>query len=182
MKNKFEVRGDTTTILLARKDGTVIETIIETADLLRAQEFPNSWYASWNPPTQSFYVYGKLPAVNGYRRTVLLHRWLVNESDGCEVDHINLNTLDNRRIKNLRQATYAENAQNKKVNRSNNKSGLRGVSWCNTHQKWLAQIMVDKKTKFLGYFDDKYEAGRIAADARAKMMPFSKEALYDTAC
>jgi len=175
MKNKFEIRDDITSIFLRRKDGATLETAIETADLSRAQEFPNTWYASWNPPTQSFYVYGKLPAKNGQRQTVQLHRWLVDGSNACEVDHFNQDTLDNRR-KNLRPATSAENCQNKKVDRRNNKSGLRGVSWCNTKKKWIAQIMLGRKNKFLGYFDNKLEAGKKAAEARAEMMPFSKEA------
>jgi hypothetical protein len=176
MKNKFEVRGDITAIFLNSPKYGPMETIIETADLEKADSFPNTWYASWNPPTHSFYVYSKLPAVNGKRKTVQLHRWLMDHSEGLEVDHINFDTLDNRRS-NLRLATSSENCQNKRADRRNNKSGFRGVSWCNTTNKWAAQIMIRRKTISLGYFDDKNEAGRIAAKARAELMPFSKEAL-----
>ncbi|MFC5468439.1 HNH endonuclease [Cohnella suwonensis] len=174
MKNRFIVKGSETTILLNRNDGSVLETFIDTRDLPLATNFPNTWYASWNPPTQSFYVYGK-QSLNGRRKTVQLHRWLTSTPDISEVDHVNLDTLDNRRS-NLRIASSAENAQNKRVNRRNNKSGYRGVSWCNTNRKWIAQVMVDRKNKFLGYFDEKHVAGRIAAEARAVMMPYSKEA------
>jgi hypothetical protein len=143
MKNKFKISDGITVIFLRRKDGTILGTNIETAGLSRAQEFPNTWYASWNPATQSFYVYGKLPAINGQRQTVQLHRWLVADLNGREVDHFNQDTLDNR-CNNLRPATSAENCQNKKVDRRNNKSGLRGVSWCNTNKKWIAQWLAEK--------------------------------------
>ena len=45
MKNRFVVRGDITIIFLDRQDGTVIETIIDTADLPKAAAFPNKWCA-----------------------------------------------------------------------------------------------------------------------------------------
>ncbi|WP_127580160.1 HNH endonuclease [Paenibacillus koleovorans] len=176
MKNGFEIRGNVAAILLHRNDGAIFETTIDFNDLEKAAEFPNTWYASWNPPTQSFYVYGKLPAVSGRRQTVQLHRWLAGASHTQQVDHINLDTLDNRRS-NLRLASPAENAQNKKVQRRNNKSGYRGVSWCSTNQKWIAQVMVGRKNKFIGYFSNKHEAGKKVASARATLMPFSREAL-----
>lgn len=41
MKNEFEIRGDVTVIFLKRRDGTVLETVIDTSDLTRAREFHN---------------------------------------------------------------------------------------------------------------------------------------------
>jgi hypothetical protein len=92
-----------------------------------------------------------------------------------DIDHINHNTLDNRRS-NLRTITHAENLQNQTGAHSNNKSsGIRGVYWCIHRNKWRAQIKLKGKQYNLGYFEDKYKAGLVAKEARLKMMPFSLE-------
>lgn len=70
-----------------------------------------------------------------------------------EVDHINRQSLDNRRS-NLRIATMAANAQN--CFHSHNTSGVKGVSWCKVKRKWKMQI--GRNAKFQGYFETKEEA------------------------
>lgn len=83
--------------------------------------------------------------------------WKMMTGDEPEtIDHINGNGLDNRFI-NLRAANLTENAQNAKLRRDSF-SGLKGVSYCNTQNKWMAQIRVNTRTKFLGHFLDKHEA------------------------
>lgn len=81
---------------------------------------------------------------------VKLHRVLMNCPDGMVVDHINHNTLDNRK-ENLRICTLKENARNKSYS-SNNTSGKIGVYWKSSRQKWVAQIKIDGKVKHLGIF------------------------------
>ncbi len=75
---------------------------------------------------------------------------------GKYCDHINRNTLDNRK-KNLRQATYKENARNGSLAK-NNTSGITGVTWNDRDGKWQARIGVDYKSVSLGYFLDKEDA------------------------
>jgi hypothetical protein len=75
------------------------------------------------------------------------------------VDHINGNTLDNRRS-NLRVCTHAENMRNRRKN-SNSSSGYKGVFWDNHYKKWSSYIRVNNKRIYLGRFDDSkvaYEA------------------------
>lgn len=75
--------------------------LIDEADLPLVST--RKWYASktkWG----NFYA-----VTNG----VLLHRFLMNPPDGFEVDHINHDTLDNRRS-NLRCVTHKENMRNGK--------------------------------------------------------------------
>ena len=80
-------------------------------------------------------------------------------------DHINRNTLDNRR-ENLRPATQCENMRNRSLF-SNNKSGITGVHWDQWKEKWVAAVKVNKKNKYLGSFIDKEDAikARLTAEA-----------------
>lgn len=102
----------------------------------------------------------------GKCKGIRLHRLLMNPPMGMQVDHINGNSLDNRRS-NLRICTVAENI----VNRShpkNNKSGYKGVHQDYTG-KWEASIGYDHKRFYLGLFVDKKDAAR-AYNKRAKKL------------
>jgi hypothetical protein len=75
------------------------------------------------------------------------------------IDHIDGNRSNNL-IENLRLCTTQENAYNR-GKQSNNKSGYKGVSFHKQKQKWVAQIKLEGKNKFLGFFvnpEDAYEA------------------------
>lgn len=95
--------------------------------------------------------------VNGVRSVEMMHRVVLQRILGRElvaqeqVDHKNNNGLDNRR-ENLRLATQNNNQQNKGL-QANNSSGYKGVCWHRGNQKWIASIGVNKRKKFLGYFD-----------------------------
>ena len=84
---------------------------------------------------------------------VLLHRFLMNASIGNEVDHINGDTSDNRRI-NLRLCTHGENCKNIQVSGR----GFKGCYWHGQRKKWAAQIVSNGKHYFLGLFDKKEDA------------------------
>lgn len=92
----------------------------------------------------------------------ILDRGLIK---GEQVDHINHDTLDNRRD-NLRLATNAENSRNRRK-RKNNKSGYTGVTYNMMTQKWQAQIMFNGTPMQLGYFDEPITAAQ-AYDTAAK--------------
>jgi len=82
------------------------------------------------------------------------------------VDHINGNTSDNR-IENLREATASGNNHNRAIAK-NNKSGIKGVFFCNQMNKWKTQITINYKQIHLGYYDDKDLAGLVVSEARNK--------------
>lgn len=176
MKNKYEIRGEVTAIFLHRRNGEFLETLINTTDLERAKEFPNTWCACWSSDTQSFYCYGKIN-IAGKRVSVLLHRWLVNISENVQIDHYDNDTLNNRRMENLRIVKHAENHQNRADAQRNSKTGIRGVCWYKRHQKWQALVKVKQKRKHLGYFESLEDAEIAVKEARRDFMPFSKEAI-----
>lgn len=88
-----------------------------------------------------------------------------------QVDHINGQRSDDS-WKNLRQVSPQENRRNA-ARSKNNTSGVTGVVWDKSKQKWMARIMVSRKEKFLGYFDsvDEAKVCRKAAEVRHNFHP-----------
>ncbi len=103
--------------------------------------------------------------------TMVLHRELLGlqRGDGLEGDHINRDTLDNRRS-NLRIMTRQGNSQNRRscVNAS---SAYRGVTFDKRRGKWLAGMQVDGKVMHIGRFSSEQDAAEAARLARLQMMP-----------
>ena len=92
-------------------------------------------------------------------RTVSYHKvmWILVNGDipeGFVLDHIDGNTLNNT-VSNLRLVTKRQNDQNKGCHRNGK---LPGASYNKRQRKWLAQIQIDGKGKFLGYFDTEQRA------------------------
>jgi len=72
------------------------------------------------------------------------------------VDHINGNTLDNRK-NNLRICSRTENSRNTKLSK-NNSTGYKGVTYYKRDGKYVAKITVDRKRIHIGYFTTLIEA------------------------
>ena len=83
-----------------------------------------------------------------------MHRVLLKIPKGYEIDHINRDTLDNRRS-NLRMATIQQNKCNTSI-RSDNTTGFKGVSW--NGRRWRSNIQSNKRQYHLGNFLTKEEA------------------------
>lgn len=94
--------------------------------------------------------------ISNVKNKILLHRFIMNVSDGeLWVDHINHDTFDNRKC-NLRIVTPSENAMNKKLLNSN-KSGKTGVH-LSSNNKYVAQLGINYKTLNLGSYNTMAEA------------------------
>lgn len=98
------------------------------------------------------------------RKVLYLHRFITHCPEGMYVDHISLDTLDNRKS-NLRICTWQQNNFNK-ISYSHNTSGFRGVIWRKDRNRWMAQISVNKHNIYLGVF--KNIEGAIAARKEAE--------------
>ena len=80
-------------------------------------------------------------------------------------DHADRNPLNNRRY-NFREATFADNARNRTVQK-NNTSKITGVN-ADKDGFWIARIQVNGKRKYLGYFANKDDAIRVRLKAEVK--------------
>ena len=91
------------------------------------------------------------------RTAVRLHQFLLGPAGpGLEWDHINRDKLDNRRA-NLRAVSRRGNTRNTGP-RSDNTSGVRGVTWNRPTKRWRAQIGAATGYRHLGMFDSKQDA------------------------
>lgn len=89
-----------------------------------------------------------------------------------DTDHINGNRSDNR-IENLRPATRSENIQNLKNARIDNiSSGLLGVSFKKSLNKYCSGIRIDGIRKHLGYYETAIEAHDVYLKEKRKLHNF----------
>jgi hypothetical protein len=126
-------------------------TVVDAADWPRVA--PYTWCINGRTKWQY--------AVTGSRtgHLLFLHRLLLNAPAHLQVDHHDLDTLNNRRT-NLRLVTPAENHANQR--HFGTSSRFRGVIW---HRgKWRARIVACGQPFYLGRFADEEEAAR-AVDA-----------------
>jgi hypothetical protein len=123
------------------------------------------WYAKYNKNIKNYYAARAeyLGRINGKynQKTIFMHRVIMNPPKGKVVDHVNHDTLDNRRS-NLRIVYRRQNDQNKKNKKTSN---YPGVSWHKATKKWTAQIVINKKKKYLGIFADEREAAKAYENA-----------------
>lgn len=117
-------------------------TIIDAEDLELVSQW--KWFASRSG--SSYYAQRKH---NG--TTVKLHRVLANAPDGMQVDHVNHNGLDNRKI-NLRLCTKSENLRNRRKQKGCS-SQYKGVV---KHQDgrpkpWMAAVKIHGKRQTLSF-------------------------------
>ena len=95
---------------------------------------------------------------------IYMHRSILNAPDRMPVRRRpGASRLDNRRAI-LRLATPSQSRAGYGLRRDN-ASGYCGVTWAKKRGCWQAQIQVDGKRHFLGYFTDKEDAARAYDDA-----------------
>jgi len=125
------------------------------------------WLNQWKWLCQGTQWGGEYAARRTKNKYILMHRLILGVKEGEYVDHKNGDGLDNRRY-NLRNCTNAENGRNRKGLNKNNTSGFRGITRYKRTDKWLVQIMVNRKGISLGHFATKAEANKVAKLARKK--------------
>ena len=117
------------------------------------------WFTNYDKHTDSYYL------TSSKEKTMT--RYILDENDpNVFIDHINHNTLDNRR-KNLRKVTISQNSMNRKV-MSTNSSGITGVRWHKATQKWQADLCINKKTIYLGIYSNIEDAIKARKEAEER--------------
>lgn len=85
------------------------------------------------------------------KKTIYMHRLIMNAPVGMDVDHINGNRFDNRKA-NLRVCTRSNNLMNRGKGEGLS-SIYKGVCFCINTGRWRAIIRVNGKSKCLGRYD-----------------------------
>jgi hypothetical protein len=128
----------------------------------------NSKYAgkaALNSVDSSGYLSGKLD-----RENFLAHRiiWkLYYDEQPNHILHEDGNIRDNR-IEKLTSDTHNKNMLDLKIYK-NNSSGISGVNWETKYFKWKVQINASGKRKYLGLFEDFFEACCVRKSAEIKL-------------
>lgn len=131
--------------------------IIDVADFEDLARF--KWHVTWAETAKTFYAYRNRKVtewIEGQSHQISMHRQIMGEPEGLEVDHRDGNGLDNRRH-NLRVATHTQNSHNSR-RLSTNKTGVKGVHFEAQTQKYRAEIIAHKKHIRLGRFSTLEEA------------------------
>jgi len=97
-----------------------------------------------------------------------LHRFILNAERGTQIDHKDLNKLNNTKS-NLRFCNTSQNMLNAGVYRTNT-TGYKGVYLCKRKKKisWYVQIRYQGKQVFLGIFTDIKKAAQVYNQAALK--------------
>lgn len=110
------------------------------------------WYAAGSRKDYACRQFQK----NRVKHYVYMHREIMQAPKDKVVDHINGDTLDNRKS-NLRICTVTENSRNSRKSKSNT-TGYKGVHYYKARNNYSARIRVDGKDIHLGYFKTPEEA------------------------
>lgn len=120
------------------------EAVIDVKDIPLVDGY--NWTAMVRPHT----VYARRNwCTDGKQKSVLMHRVILGEPKGVEVDHKDCDGLNNRRS-NLRAASRLDNSHNQRLSKRNT-SGFKGVSFRRRDGNWTAQILLNGRTHYLGH-------------------------------
>ncbi len=151
--NEIVIEGDVAYVhLYGRDNKKKAEAIIDYCDVGKVSAY--KWAVTKPDNRVSTKINGK---------TVRIQYLLLGGKAGLEIDHINGNTLDNRRC-NLRYTTRQQNTQNTRGH--NPESGIKGVY--RKRSKWAAEIWVNGSKIWLGSYDTISKAAKARKEAALK--------------
>jgi len=155
-----------------------------TPDMFVATEFRSAewlcrkWNSTWAGKSAGGLRKGYLRLrLKGRKYTAARIIWLMihGQWPKTQVDHRDGKRARNT-LANLREATNAQNCQNRKK-RSDNRSGYTGVH--RDKSKWRAEICIKGKDIYLGSFESKDEAREVYLEAKAQYHSFQPKPRAD---
>ncbi len=137
------------------------EAIIDASDADKCAL--HTWYCLRISRSSTVYVQAPIRSSKQKWSTLLLHHLILGRPPkGKEVDHVNGNGLDNRKV-NLRFCSRSQNMANQ-PSRMSKTVGFKGVRCRGKRSRWMACIWHKGRYKYLGTFGNKDEAA-LAYDA-----------------
>jgi len=149
-----EPKADFTAISLGGLFGQY-QTLVSIVDMPLLSQY--TWTAMDNKADGSIRVVTNTPVVV-HKQWTLMSRLLMGVIDAGPdilVDHINMDSLDNRR-ENLRVCNKSQNMANGLSRGGSSK--YKGVYWDKNRNKWLSAITVNYRQIHLGRFDLELDA------------------------
>lgn len=113
-----------------------IIVLIDLDDIEKVNKI--KWSANFDKTINNYYIVGWERNNYKNRKRIKLHRYIMNCSNNMQIDHINRNTLDNRKC-NLRIVSQQENANNKGFYK-NNTSGYKNIRKPDKYGGYLLEI------------------------------------------
>ncbi len=124
------------------------------------------WLNQWKWHVLNRYAARRIYPNDGYHGvTIYMHRLIMDPPSGIQVDHINMDRLDNQRA-NLRLATRSQNQMNSQKGQVG-RSGYKGAFQDACGYRWVAAIGINGRPLYLGRFDNRIDAA-LAYDAAAR--------------
>lgn len=158
--NKYIILEDHALIVMNSKTHGEKYCKIDLEDLEKCRKY--TWGVIYAKNNESFYV---KTHVRHPKKSTFLHRFIINYSSSMMVDHVNHDTLDNRK-KNLRIANHSINSGNKKSALKNNLLGIRNVRYSTKLEKYIVRI----RQKHIGVYKTIEEATKAAEKARNDLL------------
>lgn len=149
--NEIRIKDDYFEIDTYDQYGNVVETFLcDLEDLSKLEIDKRKW--------RTVYKLDKPYLFTGNQKSERLyfHRIIMGSPKGMTIDHINGNTLDNRKS-NLRSILEKDNHKNVRK-KSTNTSGIRGVSFNKKENKWVIDFTYEEKRYYFKPFNIKEEA------------------------
>jgi hypothetical protein len=168
MRNEYYIdKLDNVVLVYLKYKGETMSAMIDIEDFSKIEEFPNTWFPK--PSNSGFYMIGRYrkDPENKKWTYIQAHRLIMDAPKGKEVDHINHETLDNRK-ENLRVVSKSVNQLNRNKGNKTNKLGIRGVHFDEKIGKYRAQIQINKIKYHLGLHKTAEEAAEAIHDILSK--------------
>lgn len=169
-KNRYKIIDNYAIIYLERRSEDALETLVDIEDLEKVLNYKYKWCAGWAKHTKTYYAMATiyLGTINNKPKytTIHLNSFIMSCPEGMEVDHIDHDTLNNRK-ENLRVTTVTNNHTHRTKANKNNSTGYRNVSFFDG--KYIVQMQINGVNKKLGTFDTAEDANQFAAQKRKEI-------------